>query len=317
MKQKKELQELLHIISESNDPIYQNTAKEIEKLFAQKEKRLQRIIDHSDRQQMAIVHLNEELDEYKDHLEKKVQEEMAKRKAQETLLIEQSRLAAIAEMIDSVAHQWKQPLNLISMQTYILLLKANKKEVITQEIIADFNKELMKQVHHMVDTLDNFRSFFRPATEAETFSAKESVDSVMDLIRDDLMENRIKTSIEVKKDFDLYGNSNEFKHILLNLISNTKYAFNDNAVEQRVLYINILGDNKSIEVVDNAGGIPENIIDRIFDMHVTSKGDKGTGIGLYMVQQIAHKFQGEMSVENVEDGAKFIFRLKENDVTDH
>lgn len=313
------LQSLYTYVSTMDDPSYHMVAKELQDIIAlaqKNNKRINRIITQSDRQQMAIVHLNEELDAYKNHLEKKVEEELQKRKEQESLLIEQSRLAAIAEMIDAVAHQWKQPLNLISMRSYLLLNDAQKHRQVSLETVTDFYENISQQIQHMSETLDNFRSFFRPIEDEITFSVKSAVDSVLELIHDDLYKHSIETTLHLREDFTLTGNPNEFKHIILNLVSNAKDAFEQNAIMPRHITITIDGKAGSIEVEDNAGGIPPEVIEKIFDMHITTKKKQGgTGVGLYLSQQIALKHNGKLYVENTKNGAKFTFSLK--DTHDH
>ena len=312
----KPLQSLYARVSKMDDPSCHQIAEELHNIIVKAEKnnkRIERIITQSDRQQMAIVQLNEELDAYKNHLEKKVEEELQKRKEQEDLLIEQSRLAAIAEMIDAVAHQWKQPLNLISMRSYLLLNDAQKHQCVSLETVTDFYDNISQQIQHMSETLDNFRSFFRPIEEAVPFSVKASIDSVLDLIRDDLYKHSIETNLHITEDFTLTGNPNEFKHIILNLISNAKDAFEQNNIMPRNITITIDGKNHFVAVEDNAGGIPPEVIEKIFEMHVTTKKEKGgTGVGLYLSQQIAQKHSGILRVENTGNGAKFIFSLKDD-----
>ena len=312
----KQLQSLYARVSNMDDSTCHLIANELQDILVSAEKnnkRINRIITQSDRQQMAIVHLNEELDAYKNHLEKKVEEELQKRKEQENLLIEQSRLAAIAEMIDAVAHQWKQPLNLISMRSYLLLNDAQKHQCVSLETVTDFYDNISQQIQHMSETLDNFRSFFRPIEKAVRFSVKSAIESVLDLIRDDLYKHAIETNLQITEDFILTGNPNEFKHIILNLVSNAKDAFEQNSITPRNITITIDGDTRLVTVEDNAGGIPPEVIEKIFDMHITTKKEKGgTGVGLYLSQQIALKHNGLLQVENTGNGAKFTFSLKDN-----
>ena len=212
-----QLQSLYTSVSKIDTPSCLQIADELREIIAKAKKnnkRIERIITQSDRQQMAIVRLNEELDTYKNHLEKKVEEELQKRKEQEALLIEQSRLAEIAEMIDAVAHQWKQPLNLISMRSYLLLNDAQKHQSVAVETVSQFYDNITQQITHMVETLDNFRSFFRPIEKEIPFSVQSAMESVLDLIHDDLLKHSITTSLHTTEDFTLTGNPNEFKHII-------------------------------------------------------------------------------------------------------
>jgi signal transduction histidine kinase len=311
MKFEKVYQEILEELSQCPDTTTVHHLKEklemISIHYAKQNKRMQRILSLSDKQQMAILKLNEELDEYKNNLERKVEEEIEKRKAQEELLMEQSRLAAIAEMMDAVAHQWTQPLNLLSMYTYTLTLEAEKNRMVTPDSVRQFKENFTKQITHMSDTLNNFRSFFRPLDEKIDFKASDTVTSVLDLLRDDLLKQDIHISVDIEEELVITGNPNEFKHILINLISNAKYAFNEHRIQQKNITIRI--NSQTMKITDNAGGIPESLIDDIFKMNVTSKQGEGTGIGLYMSQQIAHKHNGCLSVENTKNGAEFTFTL--------
>jgi len=314
MKYNKKFNQIIEKLSSLDNSGNQSIKEEITtlvNLYKKKDERLNKIIKLSDKQQMAILELHEELDSYKKHLEKKVEEEIQKRIAQEELLFEQSRLAAIAEMIDAVAHQWTQPLNILSMQIDILKLEANENNGVSPQIINRFKKDTFLQIRHLIDTLKNFRQFFTPIKEAKPFSVKNEIDSVLKLIKDEMIKYVIDIEVHADKDFRIIGNANEFKHIILNLISNTKYAFLKNNTKNRKITIKILGKERKLEFIDNAGGIPSNIIDRIFDIRVTTKGEEGTGIGLYMSAQIAKKHHGELLVENLPNGAKFTFELKD------
>jgi len=283
-------------------------------LCEKQDERMQKILKLSDKQQMAIVKLNEELNDYKSNLERKVEEEIQKRKQQEELLFEQSRLAAIAEMMDAVAHQWIQPLNMLSMYTYTLSLQAEKDKMVPFHSVQQFKENFSKQINHMTETLNNFRSFFCPIKEKQIFHISQIIQSVLNLLHDDLLKHSIKVNVHQDEDFMLSGNPNEFKHILINMISNAKYAFDRQAQENRQITINILGKEKKFEIIDNAGGIPASILNDIFKMNVTSKKDEGTGIGLYMSQQIAQKHQGILTVENTCEGAKFTFTLNKDEL---
>jgi len=281
------------------------------KIYRKKDERLNRIIKLSDKQQMAILELNEELDDYKRNLEKKVAEEIQKRQEQEALLIEQSRLAAIAEMIDAVAHQWTQPLNVLAIQIDTLNLKAKKSGSVSVDTVQRFKENTTMQIQHMSETLMNFRNFFKPMNNPQPFSVKQMIKDALSLIRNDMIDKQITVHTQVDEDFQLIGSCSEFQHIILNLINNAKYAFEDKKIKKREISIHISGQNRTIEVIDNAGGISEEIIDELFELRSTTKGKDGSGIGLYMSAKIAHKHQGELLAQNIPGGAKFIFRLKE------
>jgi signal transduction histidine kinase len=314
MKYDKKFRSILQKLESIDDEECKSLKAEIEslsELYQKKDERLHKIIKISDKQQMAILELHDELRVYKNNLEKKVQEEMQKRLDQEELLFEQSRLAALAEMIDAVAHQWMQPINVIHMYTDMLEFKAKENGGASVAEVEKFKKNTFLQIDHLLDTLENFRQFFRPIKEKQTFSVLESVQSVLALTQDELIKYTIEVEVNEVKDFVVSGNLNEFKHIILNLIANAKHAFIEKEIENRKIVINILGDEQKLEIIDNAGGIDPEVLKDIFEMHVSTKGEEGSGIGLYVSSQIAKKHKGEIEAQNLKDGAKFTFRLKE------
>ena len=235
------------------------------------------------------------------------EKEIIRNMKSEKMLLQQSKMAAMGEMMDAVAHQWKQPLNALSM--YAEIIKSDFEDgTVDKAYVAQFRDDIQVQIDHMVNTLDAFRTFFRPNRENETFSLLSIVHSVLFLTKDDLLKNRITVSIEQKDHIDIDGSANEFKHLLLNIINNAKDAFKENNIEIRTITIRLINENegKRMEIEDNAGGIPKKILNDIFKANFTSKEEsKGTGIGLYMSTQIATKHNAVLSVENINDGACF------------
>ncbi len=240
--------------------------------------------------------------------QKREAEEIEKRIVNEKLLVQQSKMAAMGEMMDAVAHQWKQPLNALSM--YSEIIKSDFEDgSVDQKYVDQFKDDIQLQISHMVNTLDEFRTFFRPNKEEQDFQLQDVIHSVLFLTKDEFLKNRITVQIEREDFIQIHGSENEFKHLILNIINNAKDAFNDNDItEKRVIVMRLIDDNESkrIEIEDNAGGIPEHVIDDIFKANVTTKEEgKGTGIGLYMSMQIAQKHHATLSVKNQNDGACF------------
>jgi len=234
--------------------------------------------------------------------------EIKKRIVNEKLLVQQSKMAAMGEMMDAVAHQWKQPLNALSM--YSEIIKSDFEDGgVDQKYVNQFKDDIQIQISHMLNTLDEFRTFFRPNKEEQDFQLKDVIDSVLFLTKDEFLKNRIMVTIESTNPIRIHGSENEFKHLILNIINNAKDAFNDNNItEKRVIVIRMIDDHESkrVEIQDNAGGIPKHVIGDIFKANVTTKEEgKGTGIGLYMSMQIAQKHHVTLSVQNKNDGACF------------
>ncbi len=255
------------------------------------------------------ITLKKENQEYKYNLELKVIEEIEKREYQEKILIQQSKLAAMGEMIDAVAHQWKQPLNIMKMNVDMLQYDF-EDNLINKEYIEEFNKKFFIQMDHTVNTLDEFRSFFRPNQDITEFYISTIVESTLLLVKDEFMKKKICFSKTIQEDISLYGNQNEFKHLILNIINNAKDEFIEKDIKNRNININSYQNEDKIvlEICDNAGGISLDIIDDIFKPNVTTKAEgKGTGIGLYISQQIANKLNGTLYVKNITNGGKFVF----------
>ncbi|MBD3842841.1 MAG: GAF domain-containing sensor histidine kinase [Campylobacterales bacterium] len=231
---------------------------------------------------------------------------------QDKLIMQQSKMAAMGEMIDAIAHQWKQPLNVISIGASELEMNLNFGFDIDNEMLANLAKETQNQVAHLLSTLEEFRSFLRPDKPKEKINISSLLRSVLVLLKDDLTSNNIETEIRGNLNLEFNVIVNEVKHIFINLLSNARDAFKDNNIKNRKVVFEILEKKGyvSVEVTDNAGGIPIHVIDDIFKANVTTKEEgKGTGIGLYMATQIAQKNNGELSVENVEGGAKFTLNI--------
>ncbi len=228
------------------------------------------------------------------------------------MLKQQSKMAAMGEMMDAVAHQWKQPLNSLSMMND-MLQDDFKNGLIDEVYIKDMTEITHTQIAHMVSTLDEFRTFFRPSKDAEDFFIGACINSVEVLMRDELIKNNINLSIDIKENITIYGLANEFKHLFLNLLSNSIDAFNEKGIKTRNIQIRTyVNDNKSIiEFEDNALGIPQYVIAHIFKPNVTTKENtKGTGIGLYMSSQIVKKHNAKISVQNTDSGALFKITIK-------
>ncbi len=225
----------------------------------------------------------------------------------EKMLFQQSKLASIGEMVDSVAHQWKQPLHIINLMASSIQSDFNNKSI-NDKYIEDFKNQILRQIKHMHITLDEFRNFFRPNQDTKHFDIQSMLDKVMILVQDEFIKENITIEINAIDNFVLIGVENEFQHLVLNIINNSKDAFIENNIQNRQIIINIL--DEKIEFIDNASGICDEVIDNIFEANFTTKAQgKGTGIGLYLSSQIASKFNGKLSVENVDDGVKFIFKI--------
>lgn len=252
----------------------------------------------------------ERLNNFNLTLQKKVNEEIEKNKQKEQILAKQSKLAALGEMMDAIAHQWKQPLSTIGVSVQNLSMKVLLDEKVTDQMIQDVSDETQKQIVHLVSTIDEFREFFRPNQKLSIINVKSMIKSTLTLMNSELISNKIKYEIIGDDNIEISCIENEFKHVFINLINNAKDAFNENNIKDRKLVFEILKDNGKIllKVSDNAGGIPKENINNIFTSNFTTKKD-GTGIGLYLTKQIIEKFDATIDVQNINYGTCFTITI--------
>ena len=258
--------------------------------------------------------INEKLDKENKFFLKKWDKRNLLEHDKDKIIEQQSRLAALGEMIDAVAHQWKQPLNGLSMMMDMLKDDFKRGDV-DDEYINDLGETVHLQIDHMVNTLNEFRNFLRPTTKNEDFYINTVVQNIQILMKDELITQNIHLHLQIDQTIQIVGNKNEFKHLFINLINNSIDAFNEQHISRRNIHIRCFIKDKQIfiEVEDNAGGIPKNIINHVFKPNVTTKPEgKGTGIGLYMTSQIVTKNNGTITVSNTQKGALFTIAFRKS-----
>ena len=259
-----------------------------------------------------IEHDRIELENFNTTLQQRVDEEIKKNKEKENLIAKQSKLADLGEMMDAIAHQWKQPLSIIGINIQNLNMKVMLDEKVTAKMIQETSDETQKQILHLVSTIDEFREFFRPNQQQSIINIKSMINSTLSLMSNELMVNKIKYEIRGDDTAEVSCIKNEFKHIFINLINNSKDAFNENNIKNKKIIFDILKENDRtiIKIYDNAGGIPKEYINNIFISNFTTKKDgQGTGIGLYLTKQIIEKLDATIEVANVNDGVCFTIKL--------
>jgi signal transduction histidine kinase len=226
---------------------------------------------------------------------------------QEALLHQQSKLAAMGEMIGAIAHQWRQPLNALSMN--IQNLEEDFDEgLVDSAFVKAFIAKNRKTILFMSKTIDDFRNFFRTDKEKHDFSLREAIGETLSLQEAQFKSHGIHVTIQ-GVDKTLFSFKSEFQQVMLNLINNAKDALIEHKSEEKSILIELLNDEIAVE--DNGGGIPLEIMERIFEPYFTTKEQgKGTGIGLYMSKLIIEKnMGGVLSVTNTKEGARFSIRF--------
>lgn len=239
---------------------------------------------------------------------------ISNQKKQNEYLIQQAKLAQMGEMMDIIAHQWKQPLGVLKMRTLMLELDNNSDEL-NKDMINEYIKKHNLNMELLMNTIDEFRNFFKENNKIEFIKLKDLLKSTLLLTKDNLIKHTIDTDINCSDDIMVKVISNEFKHILINLITNAIEAFEENNIisnkRKMVFDGKIENDKVILTITDNAGGIPLEIIDKIFNQHFTTK-ETGTGVGLYLSTKILDKVGGSIKVENIKDGAVFKIELCKN-----
>lgn len=262
------------------------------------------------RKTKKLVELNRELEE-------RVAIEVAKNEEQSKLMFQQSRLANMGEMLANISHQWRQPLNELSINLY--KLKQSTKEPSSQFIeIYEHSKAVIKG---MSSIIDNFRNFFTNNGDDERFSLKDAAQDAILMLENTFKNASIKLEIDIDDNIYIVGRQNEMAQIFINLFLNSKDAFFQHNIKDKRVNVRAYIQNDTnkqiryaiITISDNAGGIEDSVSDKLFDPYFTTKHPNvGTGLGLYIVRSIVGKLQGQISVSNLENGACFEIKIPLN-----
>jgi len=241
----------------------------------------------------------------------KVSKNIYNENIKQEFIITQAKLASMGEMLDNVAHQWLGPLNIITMQAQILELEAQREEL-NKESITNCAQKQVLQINHLTQTLEEFRTFFRPSDKIERTVYSTVINSTLILLQDQLLFNNVKIQLDLKDTAKIDIIPSEFKHVLINIINNAIDEFIKLQTPNPTIKISTYNDEKNIvlEIEDNAGGIEADAIEHIFEANFTTKREsKGTGMGLHIVVLVLEKIHAEISVKNGDTGAKFIITM--------
>ncbi len=252
-------------------------------------------------------------------LHERISLEIEKSRKKDQQMIQQSRLAQMGEMIAMIAHQWRQPLSAISATSGALKIKANRGKA-DIEMITKFADNISEYAQHLSTTIDDFREFFQPNKVMQIVTFDEIVSGVLSIVKISLTNQKINVIEQIECDDRFEAFSNELKQVVLNLIKNAEDILIEKEIKDAFIKIYAFKDSNNnliLEISDNGGGIPEDIIDLIFDPYFSTKGQKdGTGLGLYMSKTIIEEHcNGELNVSNSDSGAVFQIVLQKEHIT--
>ena len=232
-------------------------------------------------------------------------------KRKDALLSERSKLAAMGEMIGNIAHQWRQPLNMISLATSSIKFK-NEINMLDSSFLNEALSRISSTTEHLSNTIEVFKNFLKKDKEKSLFSLSENIKDVSSLISPIIKDHEIDMIFDLNDEIYLYNFSNELTQALMNILNNACDAINMKlkSNESRLIKITTTQLNNHIEIsiIDNAGGIDKSVMNRIFEPYFTTKHkNQGTGLGLYMTHEIIEKsMNGHIEVSN----SKFIYENK-------
>lgn len=248
------------------------------------------------------------LAELNTHMQEQIEKEVVRFQEQERMMLQQSRLAAMGEMIGNIAHQWRQPLNALSLTIHKLNL-AQEYNKLTPEYLRETVDKADSLIERMSQTIDDFRNFFKPEKEKQAFLMEDAIRNVMQIMESSFENQNIQVESKFSHTTPMVGYASEFQQVLLALLSNARDAIMAKHQESGGM-IRICGCETEKEIrlciQDNGGGIPETVLPHVFEPYFTTKSASGTGIGLYMSKRIIEgNMGGSLTVQNENDGALF------------
>ncbi|RXJ80560.1 PAS domain-containing sensor histidine kinase [Arcobacter sp. F2176] len=249
-----------------------------------------------------------------EELKLKVEDELAKNREKDRILIQQNKLAAMGEMLGNIAHQWRQPLNNVSLILQFLRDNYKNKDV-NDEKLDKFMNKANQHIEYMSETIDDFRNFYKPSKSKNEFYVNECINTLLYMVKNQYEIQNIKINFEYEE-VKITNYENELKQALLNILNNAKDALlmkKEKESFEAHINISLKKDNEkmNLEITNNGGNIDEEILYKIYEPYFTTKFEmQGTGIGLYMTKSIIEtNMKGKIEVENTSDGVKFIITL--------
>ena len=223
-------------------------------------------------------------------------------------------MSSMGDMMENIAHQWRQPLSVISTCASGIQLKKECGTFEEKDLLLYMDK-ILKATNYLSGTIDTFRSFIKEENKIKELVIQDKIDTVLNILQASLQNNFIKVikNIDYNNPIKMTLHEAELSQVLINIITNAKEILNKNHIEDKWIKISLSKENKKaiITIEDNGGGIPESILSNVFDPYFTTKHpSQGTGLALYLSQRIVRdSLQGKLYVQNTPNGAKFFIEL--------
>jgi C4-dicarboxylate-specific signal transduction histidine kinase len=258
-----------------------------------------------------------ELKELNNFLEDKIKEEVEKLRIKEQQLFEIEKMAQMGEMIGNIAHQWRQPLSVISTSASGVKLQ-EEFGTLNKEDLIKYMDGIVKNTQYLSETIDTFRDFIKEEKKLEEIVLQDTIKTIIEIIDASLKNNFIKLYKELNSSTPIKINtiSKELSQVIINIINNSKDIIKERKISDPWIKISVKKTNSIAFIIieDNAGGIPKDIISKIFDPYFTTKHQSiGTGLGLHMSRKIVtESLKGKLYVQNSNNGAQFFIELPIN-----
>lgn len=283
-----------------------NELKVLERSFNNMIDKMEATFAQLENQKLIIEHKNQALDKINAGLEVKVKKEVKKNREKDMLMLKQSKQAAMGEMLGMIAHQWRQPLTAISSNISNLYFDISMGEIEEEQMEKTIDS-INEQIAFLSNTIDDFRNFFKKDKELVYFTPEDVYAYVRKMMGNSLRDINVQLHIDFNE--ELYTYKNELVQVLINLMKNAADALKEKEIQNPTLHL-FCSEKKEyvvFEVVDNAGGIPKEILEKIFEPYFSTKDDKnGTGLGLYMSKTIVEDhLKGKLLASNYKTGARF------------
>jgi signal transduction histidine kinase len=257
----------------------------------------------------------DELEAFNQKLQDEVDKAVEKNRTQEKILMQQAKMAEIGSMVESIAHQWRQPLNILGLS--MTKLNLSFELGLNTQDTAKTIEVVEQQIQYMSQTIDDFRNFFKQDRVQTRVNINHVVGEIETLLGPLLANKNIEFIRDIDPSISALVYSNELKQVLINIVNNAREAIVQSKRQEKAIIVSCINDKHhcTISIEDTGGGVPLHIIDKIFDPYFTTKFEsQGTGIGLYMAKMIIEKhFMGKLSVHNTAKGACFELRLNHSD----